>query len=60
MSKDFDAVSAVRKIRDDIYAETKDMSSAELIEYFSRRSAYARKQLERVETQRETGGKRPA
>lgn len=36
--KTFDAVASVRRIRDEIYQETKDMSSEERIAYFRKRS----------------------
>lgn len=49
MSKDFDAVGLVRQIRDDIYGETKDMSTEELMEFFRRRSSSARGQLKQAD-----------
>jgi hypothetical protein len=43
MSKDFDAVEMVRKIRDDIYEQTKEMSAKELVEYFRQHGSPAEK-----------------
>jgi hypothetical protein len=34
MSKHIDAVDLVRQVRDDIYEQTKGMSTAELVEFF--------------------------
>ena len=52
MNKTFDAVRVVRKIRDDIYAETKDMSAAELVEFFRRRGSPAKGKLRKAENGR--------
>ncbi len=52
MNKGFDAVSVVRKIRDDIYVETKDMSTAELVEFFRRRGSPAKGKLRKAESGR--------
>jgi hypothetical protein len=51
MSKEIDAVGLVREIRDDIYEQTKEMTSAELVEYFRRRGSSVK---QRLEEQRET------
>jgi hypothetical protein len=45
MSKEFDAVDLVRKIRDDMYEQTKEMSAAELVDFFRRRGSSAREKL---------------
>ncbi len=45
MSKDFDAVELVRKLRDDLYEQTKDLSPGELVEYFRVHGAPARRRL---------------
>jgi hypothetical protein len=37
-TESIDAVAMVRKIRDDIYEETKDLSSEELIAYYQRKA----------------------
>lgn len=49
MSEQLGAVDLVRKIRDDIYEQTKGMSPAELIEFFRLGSASAKAKLARVE-----------
>jgi hypothetical protein len=56
MSKEFDAVDLVRKIRDDIYEQTKEMSAAELVEFFRIRSAAAKEKLAQSESQRMMAG----
>ena len=48
MKKDFDAVEMVRKIRDGLYEETKEMSAAELVEFFRLRGASAKEKLARL------------
>jgi hypothetical protein len=53
MSKEFDAVEMVRRIRDDIYEKTKEMSVAELVEYFRLHGASARDRLALVESRHE-------
>jgi len=50
MSKEFDAVDLVRKIRDDIYEQTKEMSAAELVEFFRLRGASAKERLAQLES----------
>ncbi|HEX6902915.1 MAG TPA: hypothetical protein VF789_24580 [Thermoanaerobaculia bacterium] len=57
MSKEFDAVEVVRKIRDDIYEQTKDMSSAELIEFFRQHGSAAKEQLDEQREVAKRGGK---
>jgi hypothetical protein len=49
MSKDFDAVGMVRKIRDDIYEQTKDMSAKELVDYFREHGTSAEEWARREE-----------
>lgn len=46
--KNVDAVGLVRKIRDDIYEQTRDMSAADLVEFFRQHSASARGRLKEV------------
>jgi len=53
MSKEFDAVDLVRKIRDDMYEQTKELSAAELVEFFRLRSVAAKDKLARVEPRHE-------
>lgn len=53
MSKDFDAVELVRKIRDDMYEETKDMSAPELVEFFRRHGSAAKERLNQIRKERE-------
>jgi|tagenome__1003787_1003787.scaffolds.fasta_scaffold17973041_2 hypothetical protein len=52
MSKDFDAVEMVRKVRDDIYEQTKEMSAQDLVEFFRRQSESAREKLGQAQEQR--------
>ena len=51
MSKDFDAVDMVRKVRDDIYEQTKEMSARDLVEFFRRQGASAREKLGQAQGQ---------
>ena len=51
MSKDFDAVEMVRKVRDDIYEQTKEMSARDLVEFFRRQGASAREKLGKAQGQ---------
>jgi hypothetical protein len=55
MSKEtkIDAVGLVRGIRDDIYKQTKEMSAAELVEFFRRHSASAKERIARGELRHE-------
>jgi hypothetical protein len=52
MNKEFDAVHTVRKIREEIYEQTKDMSAAELIEFFQTRSSSTKQKLAQVKDRR--------
>jgi|GEM_PF-3946121 hypothetical protein len=52
MNKDFDAVELVRKVRDDLYEQTKGMSAMELVEFFRRRGSPAREKLSQAHEQR--------
>lgn len=56
MSNEFDAVEVVRRIRDDIYEQTKKMSTTELIEFFRLRGASAKEKLDQVGSQHEIVG----
>ncbi len=58
MSKDFDAVGIVRKIRDDIYEQTKEMSAKELVDYFRQHGASAEERWRKADTHQETAGPR--
>jgi hypothetical protein len=60
MSKNFDAVEMVRKVRDDIYEQTKEMSARDLVEFFRRQGASAREELSQAQEQRHgtTDGRR--
>ncbi len=53
MNKDFDAVDTVRKIRDDLYERTKEMSTSELIEFFERQGSSARQKIRQAHEERE-------
>jgi hypothetical protein len=52
-TSEFDAVEMVRKIRDDLYEQTKDMSAAELVEFFRLHGASAKEKISRVEPHHE-------
>lgn len=52
-----DAVGLVREIRDAIYEQTKDLSAAELVEFFRRRSAPAKEKLAQDEPRREVAAR---
>lgn len=56
MSKEFDAVDMVRKIRDDIYEQTKEMSAAELVEFFRIHGAAAKEKLSQPESRHVMAG----
>lgn len=53
MNKEFDAVEMVRKIRDDLYEQTKDLSAADLVEFFRLRGASAKGKISRGEPHHE-------
>lgn len=53
MSKDFDAVDMVRRIRDDMYEETKDLSSPDLVEFFRHHGSAAKERLNQIRKERE-------
>jgi hypothetical protein len=50
---EIDAVGLVRRIRDDLYEETKDLSTEELIAFYRRRAAPAKAKLSRLHAERE-------
>ena len=45
MEKNFDAIEMVRKIRDDIYREIKDMSGENRVKYLNEKGKEAEKDL---------------
>jgi hypothetical protein len=47
-SNEIDAVGLVRRIRDDLYEETKDLSTEELIQFYRRHAASTRERLARL------------
>jgi hypothetical protein len=49
MSKDIDAVEVIRKVRDDIYEQTKKMSTAELVEFFRRHGSSAKQVINGIQ-----------
>lgn len=55
MSDNIDAVGMVRRIRDDLYEQTKNMSPAELIEFFRRHGSETREKLLERERQHSSG-----
>jgi hypothetical protein len=50
---EIDAVGLVRRIRDDLYTETKSLSNEDLIAFYRRRAAPAKKRLSRLQAERE-------
>ena len=52
MNKDSDAVDLVRKIRDDLYDKTKEMSTADLIDFFERRGSSAKQKVRQAHQKR--------
>ena len=50
---EIDAVGLVRRIRDDLYEETKDLSTEELIAFYRRRAAATKERLSRLHAERE-------
>ena len=50
---EIDAVGLVRRIRDDLYEETKNMSTEELIAFYRRRAAPTKERLSRLHGERE-------
>jgi hypothetical protein len=48
----FDAVRFVRQVRDEMYEETKDMSSEELIVFYRRRAAKTLEKLKQAQPER--------
>jgi len=48
-----DAVALVRRIRDDLYEETKDLSTEELIAFYHDRAAATREKLSRLHAERQ-------
>ncbi len=47
-TSEFDAVEMVRNIRDDLYEKTKELSTAELVDFFRLRGASAKEKIERA------------
>jgi len=50
---EIDAVGLVRRIRDDLYEATKDLSTEELIAFYRRRAAATKERLSRLRAERE-------
>jgi hypothetical protein len=50
---EIDAVGLVRRIRDDLYEETKNLSTEELIAFYHRRAAAAKERLSQLHVERE-------
>jgi hypothetical protein len=50
---EIDAVGLVRRIRDDLYEETKDLTTEELIAFYRRRAAGTKERLSRLHVERE-------
>jgi hypothetical protein len=50
---EIDAVGLVRRIRDDLYEETKNLSTDELIAFYHRRAAATKERLSRLHEERE-------
>lgn len=51
--KEVDAVDLVRRIRDDLYEETKDLSTEELIAFYHRRATAVREKLSGLHAERQ-------
>ncbi len=49
MSSNSNAVDLIRQVRDDIYEQTKGMSTGELVEFFHRRGSSAKERI--IDTQ---------
>lgn len=49
---EIDAVGLVRRIRDDLYEETKNLSTEELIAFYRRRAAATKERLSRLNVER--------
>lgn len=58
MSENIDAVGIVRQVRDDIYEQTKEMSTAELVEFFRSRGSSSKEKINDIEEQRRETVKR--
>jgi hypothetical protein len=58
MSKHIDAVDLVRQVRDDIYEQTKEMSTAELVEFFRSRGSLAKERIVDIQDHRRATVKR--
>jgi hypothetical protein len=58
MSKHIDAVDLVRQVRDDIYEQTKGMSTAELVEFFRRRGSSSKERVGEIQNHRHETVKR--
>ena len=52
-SHEIDAVGLVRRIRDDLYEETKSLSTEELIAFYHRRASATKEKLSRLRAERE-------
>lgn len=52
-NKEIDTVGMVRRIRDDLYEETKNLSTQELIAFYRQRSAATKERLARIHAERE-------
>jgi len=57
---EIDAVDLVRRIRDDLYEETKNLSTEELIAFYRRRAAPTKERLSRLHVEREEMASRRA
>jgi hypothetical protein len=57
---EIDAVGLVRRIRDDLYEETKNLSTEELIAFYRRRAAATKERLSRLYVEREETASRRA
>lgn len=53
-SHEIDAVGMVRQIRDDLYEETKELSTEELIAFYRRHSRGAKERLSQIRSERDS------
>jgi hypothetical protein len=59
-NKEIDAIGMVRQIRDNLYEETKNLSTQELIEFYRRHSMATKARLSRIQEEREEAVRRRA
>jgi hypothetical protein len=58
--KEVDAIGLVRQIRDNLYEETKDLSTQELVKFYHRHSEASKERLSKLQEEREEAVRRRA